>query len=276
MKNKQPIAEIEYLTAKAKELRCRAFDMTVKIGKGHLGGSFSCTEILVSLYYGKILNAKPSNPQWVDRDRFLLSKGHALNTMQILLADLNFFPEEKLDGYLENGSFLGGHVDSLCPGMDFNGGSLGHGLGVGSGMCLSFKISKSNSKVYVIIGDGECQEGSIWEGALFASHHELDNLTVFLDRNNLGSEDFTENICKLEPLRSKWEAFGWAVQEVDGHNIEHIIDAVKKEREVGKPRIIICHTIKGKGMSWCENTSKSHHTLPTGDLIESTRKELLS
>jgi len=266
---------IEELKNKAKQLRYEAFNRAVKAGKGHLGGSFSCTEILVALYYGGILRVKPHNPLWALRDRFILSKGHALNTLQIILADMGFFPKDKLNEHLTDGSFLGGHVDPLCPGIDFIGGSLGHGIGVGSGMCLSFKLNNSSPRTYVVIGDGECHEGSIWEAALFAAHHKLDNLTVFLDKNNLGSEDFIENICGLEPMRAKWEAFGWLVEEVDGHDIEQILNVLRKKASLGQPNMIICHTIKGKGMSWCENTPKSHHTMPTGNDIEITRKELM-
>lgn len=267
------ISDLTTLTKKASFLRYEAFEMAIRAGKGHLGGSFSCTEILTVLYYGGVLRFDASNAMWEGRDRFILSKGHALNTFQVLLADLGFFPKKELMNFLQDGSFLGGHVDSSCPGMELVGGSLGHGLGVGAGMALGLLMDGSSSNVYVILGDGECQEGSIWEASMFAAHHKLNNLIALLDRNGLGAEGFTEEICSLEPLEDKWIAFGWETKVVDGHNIEHISDALLAPRSKS-PLIIICNTVKGKGMSWCENTAKSHHTLPQGDQIELTRKEL--
>jgi len=216
----------------------------------------------------------PRDPTWECRDRFLLSKGHALNTLQILLADLGYYPKEETMNFMQDGSILGGHVDSACPGMEVVGGSLGHGLGVAAGMALGLKMSDSRSRVYVILGDGECQEGSIWEAVMFAAHHKLDNLEVLLDRNGLGSEDFTENTCTIKPAADKWRAFGWDVEEMNGHDIGALMDSLKADRPQGKPVVHICHTRKGKGMSWCENTPKSHHTMPPEIMIDDIRKEL--
>lgn len=265
--------KISELARKASFLRLEAFEMAIRAGKGHLGGSFSCTEILTALYYGGVLRYDSQNPTWEDRDRFILSKAHALNTLQILLADLDFFPKEELQNLLKDGSFLGGHVDSLCPGMELVGGSLGHGLGVGAGMALGLRLNKSPAHVYVVLGDGECQEGSVWEAAMFVAHHKLNNLTALLDRNQLASEGFTEDILSLEPVSKKWEAFGWQTISVDGHNAGAIVDALNVPRDE-HPMLIICNTVKGKGMSWCENTAKSHHTMPNEEQIEMTRKEL--
>ncbi len=267
---------LDELKQKSKQLRRESFEMVMRAKKGHLGGSFSCTEMLVVLYYGGILSFNPADPCWSERDLFALSKGHSLNTLQVLLSDLGFFPKSEIDRFFEDGSILGGHVDTLCPGIEVKGGSLGHGLGVATGMALGLKIDKKDQRVFVILGDGECQEGSIWEASMFASHHNLDNLIVLLDRNMIGSEDFTENTCKLEPLDAKWESFGWEVKNVDGHSIPDLLDALQgcKERTCGKPLVLICHTIKGKGMSWCENTPQSHHTLPQGEDIEKTIQEL--
>lgn len=261
------------LTAKASFLRLEAFEMAIRVGKGHLGGSFSCTEMLVALYYGGVLKYDPKDVQWKERDRFILSKGHAVNTFQVLLADLGFFPKSELLNFLQDGSFLGGHVDSMCPGMELIGGSLGHGLGVGAGMSLGLRMNKSTANVYVLLGDGECQEGSIWEAAMFAGHHKLNGLTALLDRNTLASEGFTEDILSLEPLADKWQAFGWNTITVDGHDINQILSALRAPK-TERPKLIICRTVKGKGMSWCENTARSHHTMPNEEQIKLTRKEL--
>lgn len=268
------ITEIERA---ARVLRQEAFEMAMRAGKGHLGGSFSCAEILAVLYYGGVLRFDPSNPKWEGRDRLIISKGHGVNTHQVALADRGFFPKEKLLHFLENGSCLGGHADTMTPGMEIIGGSLGHGLGVAGGMALGFKIngcSAFDPHVYVILGDGECQEGSVWEAVAFAAHHHLDNITVLLDRNRLGSEDFTENTCGLEPLEQRWQSFGWDTEVIDGHSVEDILNELNADRGPGRPLVVICETVKGKGMSWCENTPASHHTLPPHDLVESTRQEL--
>lgn len=267
---------IQDLNQKVRYLRRESFEMALRAGKAHLGGSFSCAEILTALYYGGILRFDPKNPLWKERDRFILSKGHSVNVLHVILADIGFFQKEEILHYLEDGSHLSGHVDTITPGIDIIGGSLGHGLGVAGGMALGFKIDKQPSRVYVILGDGECQEGSTWEAVLFASHHHLDNMTVLLDRNGLGSEDFTENTCRLEPLQEKWKSFGWDTATIDGHNIGLIVDTLNNHVPSGRPFVVICKTVKGKGMSWCENKPASHHTLPTGSYIESTRKELLN
>ena len=195
--------KISFLQERALLVRQKTFEMVMKAGRGHLGGSFSCTEILVCLYYGGILRYNPKNPQLKKRDRFVLSKGHANNTLYVILADLGFFSEKELGIFLQNGSILGGHSDPQVPGMEIVAGSLGHGLGVACGMALGFKLDKQDIKTYVLIGDGECQEGSTWEAALFASQHKLGKLIAILDRNRLGSEEFTEKTAGLEALAGK-------------------------------------------------------------------------
>ena len=264
------------LEEKARYLRRKAFDMSINAGKGHLGGSFSCTEILVVLYYSGILRYNSNNPEWEDRDIFILSKGHSVNTFYVLLADLGFFPNSELESYCCNGSMLGEHCDKVVPGIEVVGGSLGHGLGVGCGCSLAAKLDKKQNMTFVIIGDGECQEGSIWEAALFASHHKLNNLIVFLDWNKLGCEDFVDNTSKLRPIVDKWNSFGWETKFIDGHSIEKILLALVncRERRSKKPLIIIADTIKGKGIPCLENTPQSHHSLPNGEDIFKTKENL--
>lgn len=264
------------LKKKAKYLRKEAFEVAMNAGKGHLGGSFSCTEILVALYYGGILRFDSKNPNWEDRDRFILSKGHAINILYVLLSDLGFFSISELSNFLKDGSILSGHCDNRVPGVEITSGSLGHGLGIAAGMALSAKLDGKDYITFVVLGDGECQEGSVWEAAMFACHHSLNKLVVFIDRNRLGSEEFTENTSRLEPLEDKWKAFGWDVKSINGHSIDEILMVLKdcRARQSTKPLLIIANTIKGKGISFLENTPKSHHTLPKGEEIIRAREDL--
>lgn len=262
------------LKEKAKYLRQKAFQMVMTAGKGHLGGSFSCTEILVALYYGGILRFDPKNPNWDERDRFILSKGHAINTLYVLLADLGFFPAAELSRFPSD--LLGGHSDNRVPGIEIISGSLGHGLGIAAGIALGAKLSKKDYMVFILLGDGECQEGSVWEAAMFASHHNLNRLVAFVDRNRLGCEEFTEKTQRLEPLGEKWEAFGWHVRAIDGHSIDEILTVLQncRARESIRPLLIMANTIKGKGISFLENTPRAHHTLPTGQEVTRAMKDL--
>jgi len=264
------------LKEKAKYLRQQAFEMVINAGKGHLGGSFSCTEILVALYYGGILRFDAKRPDWEARDRFILSKGHAHNTLYVLLSDLGFFPAAELSRFTKDGSILGGHCDTRVPGVEIISGSLGHGLGIACGIALGAKLDGKDYFTFVVLGDGECQEGSVWEAAMFAGHHELNKLIAFVDRNRLGSEEFTENTARLEPLVDKWKAFGWEVRSIDGHSFGEIMTALKdcRNRQSTKPLSIIANTIKGKGISFLENTPKAHHTLPKGDQVIRAKKDL--
>jgi transketolase len=266
----------ESLLSKTKEIKKLAFEMVLKASTGHLGGSFSCAEILVALYYGKIMRFDPKNPEWKDRDRFILSKGHANNTYYAILSDLGYYEKSELDNYCQYQSFLGNHCDKTVPGVEMITGSLGHGLGIACGISLGAKLSGENFRTFVVIGDGESQEGSIWEAAMFAAQHKLDNLVVFLDRNRLGSEDFTENTSGLNPLEKKWEAFGWRVKSIDGHSFPEIFAALSdlNSKDLSSPLMIIANTIKGHGISFLENTPKAHHTVPRGEEIEIARGEL--
>lgn len=264
------------LTVKAKEIRQRTLEMVLKARTGHLGGSFSCTDILVALYYGNIMHYDPANPEWDERDRFILSKGHANNSLYVILADVGFYQLAELDSYCRSGCFLGNHCDKTVPGVEVISGSLGHGLGIAAGMALAGKLDAKNHLVFTVIGDGESQEGTIWEAAMFASQHRLSNLVAFLDRNGLGSEDYTENTVGLEPVKDKWLAFGWEVHSVDGHSMDELLAVLAdcRCRTSGKPLMIIAKTVKGKGISFLENIPKSHHTLPIGDEIEIARRDL--
>jgi transketolase len=267
---------MENLQRLARDIRRETFEMAIKAGRGHLGGAFSCVDILVALFKGGILNFDPQQPQWEDRDRFLLSKGHASSVLFVLLAKLGYFPLQELEGFLANGSRLGVHLDRRLPGIETVSGSLGHGLGVGAGMALAARLDGKPHRVFVLMGDGESQEGSVWEAGMFAAQHHLDNLVAITDRNRLGSEDFTESTAGLDPLDQRWASFGWDVAAVDGHDIPAIQAALAgvRDRDGGRPLMLIAHTVKGKGMSVLENTPRSHHTLPRGEEIAITRRDL--
>jgi len=194
----------------------------------------------------------------------------------VLLADLGFFPVLELSRYSQDGGMLGGHSDIRVPGVEITSGSLGHGLGIAAGVALGAKLDGKDYLTFVVLGDGECQEGSIWEAAMFAGHHNLNKLVAIVDRNRLGAEDFTENTSRLAPFADKWEAFGWEVRSIDGHSIDEIMTALSdcRTRQSPKPLMIIANTIKGKGIPSLENTPKAHHTLPRGEEVIRARKDL--
>lgn len=245
-------------------------------GRGHIGSSMSLVELLRVLY-DSFLKFNPSNPNWVDRDRLILSKGHGCLALYALLADKGFFKISELDGFCSFNSILGGHPDlHKIPGVEASTGALGHGLPIGVGMAIAAKIEKKQHRVYVIMGDGEINEGSVWEAALSASKHDLSNLVVLIDYNKLQSYGPTVEVLDLEPLADKWRAFGFAVKEVDGHNIDKLSEAYTQlPFDSEKPNAIICHTIKGKGISFAEGVAEWHHKsgLNKND-IESLYKEL--
>ena len=202
----------------------------------------------------------PSNPKWEERDRFILSKGHAGIALYAVLADLGFFPKEELD-FLNKGRLLAEHPDPRIPGIEVVSGSLGHGLSVGAGMALADKFDEKPRRTFVLMGDGECYEGSVWEAAMFASHHQLNNLCGIVDRNGLITHGTTESINKLEPFKDKWRAFGWDVIEVDGHDLKVLVSALQKftRKTSGNPTLILANTVKGKGVSFMENQANWHH-----------------
>ncbi len=248
------------LQEKATEMRVSILQAIHKAGKGHIGGAYSIVEILVSLYHNQVLTFDPKNPKWEQRDRFLLSKGHAGIALYAVLADLGYFPKEELN-YLNQGRLLGEHPDPRIPGVEFISGSLGHGLPVSSGMALADKMDQNNRKTVVLMGDGECYEGSIWEAALFAAHHKLHNLCAIVDRNGLITHGSTEDINRLEPFKDKWVAFGWDVHVVDAHNFSELYSAwdYHFSKLSGQPTMVIAKSVKGKGVSFMENQAKWHH-----------------
>jgi transketolase len=243
-------------------------------GHGHTGGSLSCVDILVALYF-HILRYHPGNPKDPDRDRFIMSKGHSVESYYCILSEAGFFPGEYLKSYGKFNSPLAGHPIASVPGVELNSGSLGHGLSVGVGMALAGKMDKKNYKVWVLMGDGEQDEGSVLEGAMAASHYKLDNLIAIIDRNRLQISGNTEEIMKLDSLEERFHSFGWHTEEADGNNIEELIGLFKKlPVEAEKPHLVIANTTKGKGVSFIENQAGWHHKVPTNEQLEEAIRQL--
>lgn len=268
-------AEVAGLEAVARRVRLRLLDMFAISGRGHYGGCFSVTEILVTLY-GKVMRVDPSRASWPDRDRLILSKGHANAALCAVLGQYGFFDEAQLATYSKLDSRFGMHVDMhAVPGCDMSTGSLGHGLPVGAGMALAGRADRKDSRVYVVLSDGECDEGSVWEAAMVASHHKLDHLTVILDRNGLSLDGSTEDILALEPLAEKWRSFGWHVIELDGHDFRQLYKGLQEARETrGQPTVLIANTIKGKGVSFMEGNPSYHSNSLAGQQLEIAKAEL--
>lgn len=263
------------LTDKAKEVRRILFKTICNGGGGHTPASLSIVEILTVLYF-EILNVDPKNPRWPERDRFILSKGHAGVALYAVLAQKGFFDAELLNTFGKFGTILGGHPDMhKVPGVEASTGSLGHGFPFSVGVALAGKIDKASYRVFTVVGDGECQEGSVWEAAMFAPKHRLDNLVCIVDHNKLQAMDRLDNIVPLAPLAEKWKAFGWAVCEVDGHNVGQLKDVFSRRSiEPGKPALIIAHTVKGKGVSFMENVPIWHYRMPGPKELEIAAAEL--
>ncbi len=265
------------LARKANELRKAVLEMCYAAG-GHISTCYSYVEILVALYWGGVLRHDPTNPQWERRDRLLLSKGHGETLLFAALADLGYFPKEWTEtSYRKGLCRLGGHVDHKVPGVETTAGALGHGLGIACGMAWAAKEAGADHNHFVIMGDAECSEGSVWEAALFAARHGLDNLIAIVDRNYIGSLDFTENYIALEPFADKWKAFGWDVVEVaDGHDFGQLLEALPRERprRADRPLLVIAHTTKGKGVTLFENDPIWHVRGVTDDLIDEARAQL--
>jgi transketolase len=246
---------ISLLEARAKEIRQLILHMIFEAKASHIGSCFSVVDIL-NFLYGECLDVNPQRIQDPNRDYTIMSKGHAAAALYATLAYYQFFPKEQLKTYCQNGSKLAGHVTALTPGVEFSTGALGHGLSVACGLALATK-----KNVYVIQSDGECDEGSIWEAALFAAHHNLKNLTLIIDYNKIQSFGLVEEVLKLESLADKWIAFNWDVLEIDGHNYNDLRIALNKTSQ--KPKVIIAHTVKGKGVSFMENELVWHYKFPT-------------
>ncbi len=252
----------------ATKIRTHALEMTHKAQSSHIGSCLSIADILAVLY-GKVLNVRPEQPDWEGRDRFILSKGHACAILYAVLAECGFFPVKMLDTFYQNGSLLLGHINHYVKGIEASTGSLGHGLSIGCGMALAIK-----QKVYVLLSDGDCNEGSTWEAVMFASHHHLDNLIAIVDYNQSQALGRTRDILDLKPLAEKWESFGWQVQEIDGHDIYAIKKALLNCQDYTKPSCIIAHTIKGKGISFMENNIEFHYRYPNDEELRQALKEL--
>jgi|TARA_B100001971_G_C18192692_1_gene539583 transketolase len=226
-----------------------------------IASALSSIEIFVVLYYGKILRFDPKNIYWEGRDRFIISKGHGATSLYPILADFGFFDKKELERVCQKDSFLGIIPDSIIPGFETNNGSLGHGLGVSCGISLALKRKKSNSKVFVLLGDGELNEGSIWESIMFAAEHKLDNIMVIIDNNKVSMLDYCKNIINLTPMEEKFKIFGWDVETIDGHNVEELYNSLidfRGKRGDQKPKILIADTVKGKGVSMLENDPLCH------------------
>jgi transketolase len=265
----------ENLVELAKEIRRTIFKSIYKGGGGHIPASLSIVEILLVLYQ-RILKIDPQNPRDPGRDRFILSKGHAGVALYAVLAKKGFFPTDLLDKFGKRESILGGHPDMLkVPGVEASTGALGHGFSFGLGMALAGKMERSDYRVFVLLGDGECQEGSIWEAALFAPQHKLDNLVAVIDYNQIQAMDRLDKIVSLHPLVDKWKAFGWEVREVNGHDcrqLEEVFQGVPFLKD--KPSLVIAHTIKGKGVSFMENSPIWHYRQPNRQELEIACKDL--
>ncbi len=259
----------------ANNIRKHAVTMTSLGGSSHIGSILSIADILAVLY-GSVLQVKAEEPRWIDRDRFILSKGHAGAGVYAALAESGFISVDKLKTHYQDGSDLSGHVSHKgIPGVEFSTGSLGHGLPVATGMALAAKINKNKHRVVVLMSDGECDEGSNWEAILFAAHHKLNNLVAIIDRNRLQSIHSTEDTLSLEPFPDKWKSFGWEVVEVDGHNHEEIFNACSNiNTPQNKPLCVIANTTKGKNVSFMENNVLWHYRSPQGDEYKAAILEL--
>jgi transketolase len=259
----------------AKKLRRHVITMLAKAGSGHPGGSLSAADIVAALYF-RILRHDPKDPQWSERDRFILSKGHAAPILYAALAEAGYFSVAELATLRRLDSRLQGHTDrTLTPGVEMSAGSLGIGLSFSIGVALAARLDFKTYRTYVLLSDGECEEGQTWEAALAAAHFNLDNLTAMVDCNGMQLSGWTRDIMNLEPLVSKWQAFGWHVIDIDGHDLDQILAAFREaEKTKGKPTVIIARTTKGKGVSFMENNVTFHGKAPTREEAEKALREL--
>jgi transketolase len=259
----------------AKRIRKHCIEMTHRANASHVGSSLSVADLLAVLY-GRILRLDASDPSWDDRDRFILSKGHGCAALYAALAERGFFPVDWLETYYQDGSVLAGHATHKnIPGVEVSTGSLGHGLPIATGMALAAKRDSRNYSIICLLSDGECDEGSVWEAALFAPQHKLDNLVAIVDYNKIQSFGRVKEVIDLDPLAAKWTAFGWATREIDGHNlsdVERTLNQIPFER--GKPSCIVANTIKGKGVSFMEDKLLWHYRSPKGEELQAALAEL--
>ncbi len=268
--------KIRQLKIQSQAIRKKILDIAVNVGAAHIAPSYSCIEILVALYLGGGLNVKAHDPQWEGRDRFILSKGHAALALYTVLATKEFIPMADLESFTKDGSRLGAHPENSLPGVETFTGSLGHGLSIGAGIALGAKLDHQKYLSVILIGDGECHEGSIWEAAMFASAHKLNNLIVFVDYNRLSATDVLKNYLNIDPFKKKWEAFGWETILINGHCIKSLLSVFTKMRLrfSTKPLVVIASTIKGKGVSFMENNPIWHYRVPSEEKLKIAYNEL--
>lgn len=268
-------SDVPQLQQIAKLTRRRILEMITAAKSGHPGGSLSAVEILTELYFD-VLRHDPSNPKWPERDRVILSKGHACPVLYAIMAECGYTPLDQLNTLRKLGSIYQGHPDvRFIPALEASTGSLGQGLSLGIGMGLAARLNMSPSRTYVILGDGEIQEGQIWEAAMFASYHHVDNVVAIVDYNKIQLDGFVKDILDLEPLAAKWESFGWHVIDLDGHDFPALQKAFAEAAATkGKPTVLIANTIKGKGVSFMENNPKYHGVAPTQEELQKALQEL--
>jgi transketolase len=262
------------LAGMAGQLRVDALNMIHRRGQGHPGGSLSAAEVVAALYFHH-LRIDPARPDWEARDRFILSKGHASAILYPALARRGYFPLAELDNWGHLDGKLQGHPDRLkTPGVEMSTGCLGHGVSIGAGLCLAARLRKLDYRTYVLVGDGECQAGVVWEGAMLAAKYRLDKLTVILDSNEVQLDGRVDEIMPLEPLRRKWESFGWTANDVDGHDMKAVLEALDLAVGPGRPSLVIAHTVKGKGVSFMEGKAEWHGKAPNADELARALAEL--
>lgn len=267
---------IEELKEIAKDIRRKVVTMLCRAGSGHPGGSLSVTDFVTACYFSE-MNLDPKNPKWEDRDRFVLSKGHVCPAQYAALAKLGFFPEEALQTLREEGSFLQGHPNMECPGVEIPTGSLGQGVACAVGMAIALKMDKKNSRVFAVLGDGECQEGEVWEAAQTANKYQLDNLILFVDNNNLQIDGTTDEVMPNRDLGEKFKAFGFEIYNIDGNDMAQILrtlETIRLHSHSTKPKCIIGQTTKGKGVSFMENVADWHGVAPNKDQCEQALKDI--
>jgi transketolase len=264
-----PVAEL------ARRIRVHCVQMTSRANASHVGSALSTADLLAVLY-GRILRFDPADPDWPDRDRFILSKGHGCSALYAVLAEAGYFAVDELETFCRNGSPLAGHATHKgMPGVEVSTGSLGHGLPLATGMALAGRRDRKDYRVFCLLSDGECDEGSTWEPALFAPHHHLDNLVAIVDYNKIQSLGRVEDVIDLAPLAEKWRAFGWGVEEIDGHDVDVIEQVLGSVPFVpGKPSCVVAHTVKGKGVSYMEDKLLWHYRAPLGELLDEALAEL--
>lgn len=265
------------LEEKARELRCDIVSMIAQAGSGHPGGSLSCADILTALYFGGVMEHRADDPAWEGRDRFILAKGHAAPALYAALAHAGYFPREELATLRKLGSRLQGHPDSnQVPGVEVSTGSLGQGLSIAAGAAAGLKLQDGQQTMFALLGDGECQEGQVWEAAMFAAHQGLDNLVAIIDRNCLQIDGNTADVCDPGDVAAKFAAFGWDACEVDGHDIAALVDVLSQAKadRSGKPHAVIARTVKGKGVSFMEGQAGWHGKAPNAEQLQEALAEL--